>query len=67
VTPTARPVLPSAPAPWLLNPAEIAAINAHDALLDALRRGELPDCDDRDPVAAFLVAFLAEVANGGSR
>jgi hypothetical protein len=67
VNPTARPPLPSDPAPWLLGPAEISAIRADDALIDRLARGELPDPSDPDPIAASLAAWLGSITAGGAR
>jgi hypothetical protein len=67
--PTARPSLSpelSTPA-WLLGPAELAAINADDALINRLGAGEQPGENDPDPVAAALGAFVAEVEDGGAR
>ena len=68
--PTAHPSLPpeppSSPA-WLLGPRDIQAIRADDALRDRLARGQRPDEDDPDPTARVLSAWLAEVANGGTR
>jgi hypothetical protein len=52
---------PTDPVPWLLGPADLAAIRADDALIDRLARGELPDATDPDPIAASLSAWLHEV------
>jgi hypothetical protein len=69
VNPTARPPLPHNPAPWLLGPAEIAAIRADNALINRLAGGERPDSHDPDPdpVASALAAWLHEVEIGGAR
>ena len=61
-----RPV-PTTPAPWLLGPADINAIRADDNLLDRLARGELPDANDPDPIAAALAAWLGSITAGGAR
>jgi hypothetical protein len=58
---------PTDPAPWLLGPAEINAIRADGALIDRLARGELPDANDPDPIAAALAAWLVAVETGGAR
>ena len=50
---------------WLLGPADLDAIRHDDTLLAALAAGEAPDPDD--PLAAHLVAWLAEVDAGGAR
>jgi hypothetical protein len=65
--PTAHPSLPPEPpsAPWLLAPADLAAISAEPALLHRLAAGEQPD--ESTPVALRLEAWLREVANGGTR
>jgi hypothetical protein len=46
---------------------EIAVINADDALLDRLHRGEQPDPTGPDPVVAALAAWLVAVAVGDAR
>jgi hypothetical protein len=59
-----RPTLPTDPAPWLLGPTDLSAINHDDALIDRLARGERPDPTDRDPTAALLATWLGVVAGG---
>jgi hypothetical protein len=44
---------------WLIGPAELAAIAADDALLDALAAGEVPD--DAGPLGRRLAAWLREI------
>ena len=58
----ARPNMPTDPAPWLLGPDDLSAINHEDALIDRLARGERPDPTDRDPTAALLATCLGVVA-----
>ena len=48
--------------PWLLSPADLAAIYQTDGLLDALGRGD--DLDPADPAARALAAWLAEIRRG---
>jgi hypothetical protein len=49
----------------LLGPADLSAIAADAALIDALARGDEPD--ESTPAGALLAAWLHEVANGGTR
>jgi hypothetical protein len=63
-----RPIPSPDPAPWLIGPADLAAIRSDDRLLDRLGRGERPDQNDRDPIGALLALWLAEVDDtGGAR
>jgi hypothetical protein len=55
------------PAPWLLAPADLAAIRADTAMLDWLAAGGEPGPSDPDPVAAQLAVWLRDVEDGDAR
>jgi hypothetical protein len=65
--PTARPPLPPDRSPWLLGPAEIAAVQADDQLLDRRAHGDQPGPNDPDPTVAALAAWRREVEIGGAQ
>ena len=56
---------PTAPAPWFLGPADLAAVLADDRLIDRLGRGERPNAHDLDPAARVLALWLREVDQAG--